>query len=153
MSLESLTYTDLGDRLGTSPEAARSLARRLRLPRTTGNDGKARVTVDLTDIQYRPIPARPPGGHRADIEALDARVENLQAELARLEVEKNCIEANAAGHRADFERERERCDTVIAEALRMTKVAMSARETAAPLEGELAVRQRQDRPWWKRVVA
>ena len=125
MSLESLTYTDLGDRLGTSPEAARSLARRLRLRRTTGNDGKARVTVDLTDIQYRPIPARPPGGHRADIEALNARVENLQAELARLEVEKNCIEASAAGHRADFEREREQCDNIIAEALRMTKVAMT----------------------------
>jgi hypothetical protein len=153
MSLESLTYTDLGDRLGTSPEAARSLARRLRLPRTTGNDGKARVTVDLTDIQHKPLPARPPGGHRTDNHALNARIEHLQAELARLEVEKNCIETSAAGHRADFERERERCDTIIAEALRMTKVAMSARETAARLEGELAARQRQDRPWWKRVVA
>jgi hypothetical protein len=153
MSLESLTYTDLGDRLGTSPEAARSLARRLRLPRTTGNDGKTRVTVDLTDIQYRPIPARPPGGHRADIETLNVRVESLQAELARLEVEKNSIAASAAGHRTDFERERERCDNIIAEALRMTKVAMSARETAARLEGELAARQKQDRPWWKRVVA
>jgi hypothetical protein len=33
MSVESLTYADLGGRLGTSPEAARALARRLRLPR------------------------------------------------------------------------------------------------------------------------
>jgi hypothetical protein len=49
------------DRLGSSPEGARSLARRLRSPRTTGNDGKARVTVDLADIQYKPLPARPPG--------------------------------------------------------------------------------------------
>ena len=87
------------------------------------------------------------------LKPLNARVESLQAELVRLEVEKNCIEASAAGHRADYERERERCDNVIAEALRMTKVAMSARETAARLEGELAARQRQDRPWWKRVVA
>jgi hypothetical protein len=33
MSIESLTYAELGDRLGASPEAARSLARRLRLPK------------------------------------------------------------------------------------------------------------------------
>jgi len=39
MSIESLTYAELGDRLGTSVEAARSLARRLRLPRKPGNDG------------------------------------------------------------------------------------------------------------------
>jgi cell division protein FtsB len=151
MSIESLTYADLGGRLGTSPEAARALARRLRLPRTTGNDGKARVTVDLADIQYRPSPTRSPGGHRPDIDALNARIEDLQAELAKLESEKSCIEATAAGHRADFERERERCDTIIAEALKMTKIAMLARATAARLEGELAARQRQ--PWWKRVVS
>jgi hypothetical protein len=82
---------------------------------------------------------------------LNARIEDLQAELAKLESEKSCIEATAAGHRADFERERERCDTIIAEALKMTKIAMLARATAARLEGELAARQRQ--PWWKRVVA
>ena len=40
MSIESLTYAELGDRLGTTQEAARSLARRLRLPRHAGNDRK-----------------------------------------------------------------------------------------------------------------
>src|SRR5262245_28394461 len=55
MRIECLTYTELGDRLGTSPEAARSLARRLRLPRKPGNEGKARVTVDLTEVQYKPL--------------------------------------------------------------------------------------------------
>jgi len=83
MSIESLTYADLGGRLGTSPEAARALARRLRLPRTTGNDGKARVTVDLADIQYRPSPTRSPGGHRPDIDALNARIEDLRARTVR----------------------------------------------------------------------
>ena len=56
MSTESLTYTELGDRLGASPEAARSLARRLRLPRKPGNDGKVRIIVDLAEIQYMPCP-------------------------------------------------------------------------------------------------
>jgi hypothetical protein len=116
MGVESLTYIDLADRLGTTPEAARSLVRRLRLPRYAGNDGKVRVNVDLTDIQYKRLPARSP-----------------------------------AGHRADFERERDRSDTIMSEALRLTKVAMAARESAARLEGQLASRQ-QPRSWWKRLA-
>jgi hypothetical protein len=151
MAIESLTYGDLAERLGTSQEAARSLVRRLRLPRKAGNDGKVRVTIDLSEIQYKPLPVRPPAGARADIENLNARIAQLQAELARLEVEKSCIEASAAGHRADFERERERCDNIMAEALKLTKIAMSARENAARLEGELTARQ--GRPWWRRLVA
>ena len=45
MSVESLTYADLADRLGTTQEAVRSLVRRLRLPRQTGNDGKVRIHI------------------------------------------------------------------------------------------------------------
>jgi cell division protein FtsB len=150
MGIESLTYIDLADRLGTTQEAARSLVRRLRLPRHTGNDGKARVNVDLSEIQYKRLPARSSGGQRADIDALNARIEMLQAELARLEVENSCMHASAAGHRADFERERDRSDTIMAEALRLTKVAMSARETVARLEGQLSTWR--SRPWWKKLA-
>ena len=117
MSTESLTYTELGDRLGASPEAARSLARRLRLPRKPGNDGKVRIIVDLAEIQYTPLSARSLGGQQADIDALDAQIKQLQAELAKLEVEKQCLAASVAGHRADFERERDRCDKLMAETL------------------------------------
>ena len=108
MSIESLTYAELGDRLGTTQEAARSLARRLRLPRHAGNDGKARITIDLTEINYRPLRTRSPGDHRSDSGDLSARIEQLEGELARVEVEKQCLEVRAASHRADFERERER---------------------------------------------
>ena len=142
MSNESLTYADLANRLGTSQEAARSLARRLRLPRMKGNDGKARVNVDLNDFQYKPMPSRKRDGHRADT------VEALQTELARIEVEKRCLEATAAGHRADFERERDRADNALAEASKMAALAMTAREAAARLEGELVARRR--RSWWRR---
>jgi hypothetical protein len=38
-------------------------------------------------------------------------MEQLQA----LEVENSCIQATAASHRADFEREREQCENIIAE--------------------------------------
>ena len=150
MSIESLTYAELGDRLGASPEAARSLVRRLRLPRRPGNDGKTRVTIDLAEIQYKPLPTRSAGGHRADTDALNARIEQLQAELAKLEVEKRCFEVSAVGHRSDFERERERCNTLMVEALTLAKHAMSAREKAARLEGELKARRVG---WWRRLVA
>jgi hypothetical protein len=149
MTTESLTYSELGDRLGSSAEAARSLARRLRLVRKPGNDGKVRVFVDLAEIQYRPAPTRSPD--RPDIGALSNRIEQLQAELAKLEIEKNCLEASAAGHRADFERERDRCDRLIAETLVLNKIAMSARENAARLEGEVSGR-RGRRRWWGRLM-
>jgi hypothetical protein len=151
MRIECVTYAELGDRLGTSPEAARSLARRLRLPRKPGNDGKARVTVDLTEIQYKPPRTRSPRDHLADIDDLNASIEQLQGELAKLEVEKRCSEVSAAGHRADFERERARCDTLMTEALMLAKVAMSAREKATRLEGELSAAFR--RRWWRWLIA
>ena len=45
------------------------------------------------------------------------------------------MEELAAGHRADFERERDRADRVVAELLRLTADAMMAREEAAVFEG------------------
>ncbi len=150
MSIESLTYADLAGRLGTSREAARSLVRRLRLPRVTANDGTVRVNVDLSEIQYQPLSRRPPGGHRADFEALKARVERLQAEVVKRETEKSSIEAIAAGHRADFELERERSDKLMTDTLTLAAVAMSAREKAARLEGQMRARRPQ---FWKPLPA
>jgi hypothetical protein len=151
MTTESLTYSELAERLGCSPEAARSLSRRLRLVRKPGHDGRVRVIVDLAEIQYRPAATQSPVGPRSDMDALKAQIEQLQSDLANLETEKNCLEASVAGHRADFEHERARCDKLIAETLALNKVAMSARETAARLEGEASGR-RNGQPWWGRLV-
>ncbi len=148
MSFESLTYADLADRLGTTSEAARALVRRLKLPRQPGNDGKIRVTVDLADFRYKPMPARSPGGHRDD--ALKARIEALQCELNELEAENSALRAAADGHRADFECERGRSDTLLLEVVRFTAAVISAREKAARLEGELAACRA--RPWRERAA-
>jgi hypothetical protein len=67
----------------------------------------------------------------------------LQAELAR-------VEASAAGHRADFERERERADRLMADLLRATADTLAAKEAAARLDGELSALR--SRPWWRRMV-
>jgi hypothetical protein len=127
MSVETLTYADLGARLKISLEAARSLARRRRLPRSLSDDGKALVSVDFAEMRHTP---RPRGGRQADnIAVFTAKIEALKAEIARLE-------ARAADHRADFERER--ADRLMVELLQATAETMAANESAARLEDEVA---------------
>ena len=80
MSVEMLTYAALGARLKISPEAARSFAKRLRLPRSLSHDGKAVVSVDLAEIRHNP---RPPSTHQAgNIALLTTKIETLQAEIS-----------------------------------------------------------------------
>src|SRR5690349_3895175 len=135
MSVEILTYVALGARLNISPEAARSLAARLRLPRSLSDDGKALVSVDLAEIHHTPQPGRRRAANPAH---LATKVAALRAEVARLE-------ANAAGHRADFERERERAERLMIELLHATAETTAAREATARLEGEVAaLRTRAD---------
>jgi hypothetical protein len=83
-----------------------------------GNDGKARVQVDLDEIN------RPPVAHRTP--ELLAQIETLKNELA-------ASERTAAGHRADFERERDRCDRLAADLMKLTAEIMA----------------QQRRPWWR----
>jgi hypothetical protein len=127
MSVEILTYGALGARLKISPEAARSLAKRLRLPRSLSDDGRALVTVDLAEIRHKP---QPQGSRQAGNIAVSTIVA-LQAEIARLE-------ASAASHRADFERERERADRLMVELLQATAETTASKAAAARLEGEVA---------------
>ena len=47
----------------------------------------------------------------------------LQAQVAKLETEKSSIEAIAVGHRADFERERERGDKLMTNTMTLAAVA------------------------------
>ena len=96
MSVEMLTYAAFGVRLKVSPEAARALANRLRLPRSRSHDGKVLVSVDLAEIRHTP---RSLGAHRKGTSPLEAKIETLQAGIA-------------LSQRADFERERDRAATV-----------------------------------------
>jgi hypothetical protein len=141
--IEMLTYVDLADRLKCSPDAARALAKRLRLPRSLGNDGKARVSVDIADLNHKPMPRRSPAGHHPDTATFKAQITELEDEIAKLE-------AVAGGHRADFERERDRVCELMTEMLRATVALMAAKEKAARLEGELTALR--SRPWWKRIA-
>src|SRR5437773_897501 len=129
MPVETLTYAALGGRLKISPQAARSLARRLRLPRALSDDGKALVSVDLAELRHTPQP--PVGRQAGNVALLAAKIEALQAEIAQ-------FEARAADHGADFERERERAERLTVELLQATAETMAAKEVTARLEGEVA---------------
>lgn len=147
--IEHLTYAELAERLGVTAEAARALAKRLRLPRQRGNDGKARVMVDLAEVQHKAMPARSPAGDHP-VAALKARIEALQAELVEMEEENATLRAVADERREDFVRERDRADKLMAELLKATSDLMSAKEAAARLDGELATLK--VRPWWRRLT-
>ena len=127
MSVEMLTYAALGARLNVSPKAARSVSRRLGLPRSLSDDGKALLSVDLAEIRHKPRPPR--GRQTGNIAAFAAKIEALKAEIARLET-------TAADHSADFERER--ADRLAVELLQSTAEMMAAKEMTARLEDEVA---------------
>ena len=86
------------------PDAdVRALVKRLRLPRQRANNGKALVAV-------APRNQSPPEGHRT----ITGRAPPRKTCIKTLEAEVGRLEAAAAVHRADFERERERCDRLAA---------------------------------------
>src|SRR5262245_1595800 len=106
MPLEQLTYAQIAERLGVTPEAARAIAKRNRLPRTRANDGKTLVGIDLEELRHKPLPARSP---RRDQSVTDV-VATLKARIGGLEAELAVEQQRSAGHRMDYERERDRAD-------------------------------------------
>ncbi|MCK1538234.1 MULTISPECIES: hypothetical protein [unclassified Bradyrhizobium] len=135
MCVELLTYADLGARLHISREAARSLARRRRLPRSRSEDGKALLSVDVPELRCTPRPKR---GRRVDpIDAFLTQIEAVKIEAFKAEVAR--LEAVATAYRAVFERERERADRLAVELTQAAAETTAANAWAALLEDEVAV--------------
>ena len=140
MTAEMLTYVGIADRRGFS-SAFKAFVSRFRLPRQRSNDRNRPMTAAL--VGPATVAARSPDGDQSVVATLTARIETLEADFTK-------IEAAAAMHRADFERERERCERLMAEVLKATADLMAAREAAAMIAGELAALQA--RPWWRRLA-
>jgi hypothetical protein len=143
MPVEMLTYAELGERLKISPEAARALVKRHRLPRSRSNTGKTLVQIDLSEINHSPIQRAPatPDGHQV-VTALKDHIATLQADLMEMK-------AIAGGHRADFERETERSNRLMAELFRANTETTAAREKAAYFAGKLSTTKQR---WWRKLA-
>jgi hypothetical protein len=136
MPTEQLTYDQIAKRLSVSPEAARAIVKRHRLPRSRSNDGKTLAAIDLEEIRHKPLPARSPRGHRSVTDV----VATLKARVAELETELAQAEERSAGHRVDFERERGRADQLVttqdrmvAELEALRSLLEAAQQTAPPV--------------------
>jgi len=143
MPTEQLTYAQIAERLSVSPEAARAIVKRHRLPRSRSNDGRTLAAIDLKEIRHKPLPARSPRGHRSVTDV----VATLKARVAELETELAQAEERSRGHRADFERERERADQLVTTQDRMVaelEALRSLLEAAQPAAPPVTSQARSD---------
>jgi len=139
MEPEWLTYAEVADRLGVTPEAARSRAKRLGWRRQTGNDGRALVLVAL---EPRPpgdppmTPRSPPGRNQ-----VHAQIARLEGELAG--VREALVEARARATVAESR---------LAAADSERAKAIGAFANLANRLDALAAESVQRRPWWRRLA-
>lgn len=181
MAEEWLTYSDLGERLGISSEAARQKAIRYRWRRRTNNHGKAEVLVDLVEVreQMERFPPRKPktdqpfddrstaDDQTSDAQtfaALDAHIETLKAMVAKAETlaERERERADNERSRADSERGRadrlqERVEELLTERARMSDQQQQAvrvlEQQIEDLRGVMESRAAEARrPWWRRLA-
>lgn len=182
MAEEWLTYSDLGERLGISSEAARQKAIRYRWRRRTNNHGKAEVLVDLVEVREhmeRFPPRKPkndqpsddrstPEDQQSDAQtfaALDAHIETLKAMVAKAEAlaERERERADNERTRADAERGRadrlqERVEELLTERARLSdqqqQAVRSLEQQIEDLRGIMEARAATDarRPWWRRLA-
>jgi chromosome segregation ATPase len=160
MATQLLTYDELATAWGVSREAARKKVEGLRLPKQMGNDGKARIMIDLIEVQHQPLKPkkdRRPPGDRSETEALRQHVETLRAEVER-------HIALAATIRGDFERERDKAERALNDLVSLSeRLADAEKERAEKLveieraqaEVEKAKAELSDwkaRPWWRRAL-
>ena len=185
VSIQTLTYAELAEVWGVSKDAARKKVEGLRLPRTRGNDGRARVQIDLGEVTHTPKPKMETGGGdlpettpgdrgesggspALEVQALQARISDLQAELTR--------------ERCEREKERERSDRLALEIAPLAhqlveterqkgeaeKIAAVAEAQIGHLQDRLAMAENANqaevtalraqltemkaRPWWRRLA-
>lgn len=119
MAVVQKTYAELGELWGVSKEAARKKVEGLRLPRKPGNDGKTRVTIDLSEVSHTPMrhraetDGRPDGDQPetdpGDLPEDDRRptpVVALHGQIAALEAAMADLRGNLDQARADRDQER-----------------------------------------------
>ena len=131
MSVRNLTYAELAEIWGVSKDAARKKVEGLRLPRTRGNDGRARVMIDLEEVTHTPKPSKPEtgvgdlvetgGSPTPEVVVLQARIADLQSDLSRERADRERDRDNLERERAERLQERDRADGLTGELSAMAR--------------------------------
>jgi chromosome segregation ATPase len=141
-----LTYRELAQGLDISAEAARQKAIRARWQRQRGNDGKARILVDLEAEKAAHTPRRRPDerpDERRTFEALEAHITTLKEVVAK-------AEALGEQHRQEAEMASKRVDHLVTELVEMSMRMAEQTAVADRVRAEFdAYRARR---WWRRLA-
>jgi len=143
-----VSYAELAEHLGISPEAARQKSIRARWERKLGDDGKARVLVDLEEAAaaHRPRPVE-----RGDEQATAAVIAALEHHVATLKEELAKAQTLAAERDLDAYRERERIADLTTQLLTFAGEAMAARALRHQAAARPATRDpAESEHWWRR---
>jgi hypothetical protein len=141
-----LTYAELAERLGTTPEAARAKVNRGRWRKQLDNTGKAKVLVDLDAPAARPRSLARTPDHRPDLQPhahpdAQAAMMALEAHIATLKDQLAKAEALAVDRSREIAAERERVADLTAQLLKITADLL---ETRKP--------DHRPRSWWRRLA-
>jgi hypothetical protein len=161
-----LTYVELGERLGVTPDAARQKAIRGRYRKQRGNDGKARVLVE-PEILLAAVQTQPPADH-PDIqvdERMDAAPPVQTPETSHPSATETALvallEDQISFLKALVENERTRADRLQDELLSLAKTHTTTLERHSDEMRRMALeaeKARSDlvewkaRPWWRRLA-
>jgi hypothetical protein len=176
-----LTYRELGERLGISPDGARMKAKRNKWTATTDNEGSIRVCVpdSLLANSRTNVPARTTsersGEVTNEIKALQAHIETLKQQVSDHAAERERLltqlERQRADHDAALNASRDETGRVKVDAEHIrgeldrerdhARDLASRLDTAHRAHGDEAAQLRQQidalrtelaRPWWRRLM-
>jgi hypothetical protein len=156
MEPEWLTYAEVADRLGVTPEAARSRAKRSGWRRQAGNDGRAKVLVALEPRPpgARPVTPRSPPDHKpvdaALVTALQNHINTLAAENEALKQDLTAIRADLSAHVETLKAQLASAEARAGDEAAKTARAIQAFADLADRLDQLAADRA--RPWWRRLV-
>ena len=159
-----MTYAELGEMIGGTPEAGRQLALRLKLRKQVGNEDKrVRVWVDEDAIGRRntlPTPVQTPvqqNGQTGEIKALREHLETVERLMAQQRTD----------HAAELERLREELERARMDADRARELAERERNHVTTMSDQVKdLADRLDRlhrehraeleqarqPWWRWLI-
>lgn len=108
MTIESLTYKELADRLGCKLESARKMVQRKKWHRVTGNDGTVRIQVPMEELPSRDKSEDKPEEKLVPellLKALEVQIDGLKelVEAERKRADTEASRADAEAKRADAE--------------------------------------------------